>query len=86
MKGRTKSIRNLHKLETLSLEDTNCLVLPQGAENLKKLSHIIIWKYLHGLELSFRTSESIEPFVDQWCLEELRTLHSVRASKVFVKR
>ncbi|XP_047064302.1 disease resistance protein RPM1-like [Lolium rigidum] len=81
-----KSIRNLNKLETLSLEDTNCLVLPHGATKLKKLRHFNMWKNLRDSELTFKTYESTEPFEGLWFLKELKTLHSVRASKVLVEK
>jgi hypothetical protein len=42
----TKIIRNLHKLEILSLEYNDCPVLLQDATKIKKLRHIIILKYI----------------------------------------
>jgi disease resistance protein RPM1 len=79
-----KSVVNLHNLETLSLRGTNCLSLPRGSEKLKRLRHILIYKWLDKGFLSFERCESVKPFEGLWSSKDLQTLVSVRASKVFI--
>lgn len=81
-----KSVVNLHNLETLSLRGTYCLNFPRGSEKLKRLRHILIYKWLDKTFLSFERYESVKPFEGLWSLKDLQTLDSVRASKVFVAK
>lgn len=80
------SVTKLHNLETLSIRGGQCLSLPGGSMKLKRLRHILISKMLDETWSSFISSESVEPFEGLWNLKELQSLHSVRASKIFVAK
>ncbi|XBI51546.1 hypothetical protein VPH35_034037 [Triticum aestivum] len=80
------SIANLQNLETLSLQGADCLNLPQGSEKLKRLRHLLIYKWLDKTFSILVRFESMEPFEGLWNLKDLQTLHSVRASKVFIAK
>lgn len=81
-----RSTMNLHNLETLSLQDTDCVHLPRGSEKLKKLRHIMMYKFLDKTLTSFKLIEPMEPFDGLCSLKVLQTLRSVRASDVFIAK
>ncbi|KAM3372939.1 hypothetical protein ACQJBY_019723 [Aegilops geniculata] len=81
-----KSFLKLHNLETLSLQGAECVNLPKGFENLKRLRHILMFKWLDRGCLIFKYFEPLDPFEGLWSLKDLQTLKSVRASKVFIAK
>ncbi|XP_037445019.1 disease resistance protein RPM1-like [Triticum dicoccoides] len=80
------SVTKLHNLETLSIRDGQCLSLPRGSQRLKRLRHILIYKMLDKTWSRFRSHESMVPFEGMWDLQELQSLHTVGANKVFVAK